>query len=357
MTLLVILRDAENKIKNLRSKGVMDFFYGFHFLKNRNNIKVLYLIRTKPNSIIKFFCFPFEKLFSKFSTLGFHIDILIENFKIIRNSKKIFTPTDGLSFAILLGKFLKLHNANCYTLFQSLSERKNKFFKNNYILTFIISLLLRKSNLVIVLSEISRLKLIEQFKLENNKVVTFRFGVDTKYWSTNKLKKIKYKLPKKFILSVGNDMNRDFEILNKIENDIPIILVSQKKNINLKNVIFLHNITNDELKYLYHNCYFVIIPIKKIDTESSGLSTIMQSMSSGKLTLIPNNKPLLEYFKNKHDVLFYEAENTNSLQDNIRFIKNNSNTMKKIEVNAHNTIKNKYNLENMEEQHLRYIKI
>tara|TARA_Y100000590_G_scaffold470427_1_gene664826 strand:+ start:509 stop:1579 length:1071 start_codon:yes stop_codon:yes gene_type:complete len=356
MTLLVILRDTENKIKSLKSKGVKDFFYGFHFLQNNNNVKILYLIRSKPNTIVKYLCFPFEKLFSKFTTLGFHLDILIENFKIIKNSKKIFTPTDGLSFAILLGKIFKFHNANCYTLFQSLSERKKKF-QNNYILTFFIILLLKKSKLIIVLSEISRLKLIQQFKLDNSKVAVFRFGVDMKYWSTNKFKNIKYSLPKRYILSVGNDMNRDFQILNKIQNDIPIVLVSQKKMKNLKNVIFLHNITNDELKYLYHNCYFVIIPIKKIESESAGLSTIMQSMSSSKLTLIPNNKPLLEYFENKYDVLFYDAENVNSLQNAIKFIKNNSNIVNKIEVNALNTIKKKYNIEKMEEQHLNNIKI
>jgi len=357
MNLLVILRDVENKIEKLKKNDVQDFYYGFHYLRNNLNIKILYLIRSKPNTIIKYFLYPFEKIFSKFTTLGFHLDILFENHKLIKNYKKIFTPTDGLSFAILFGKLLKFHNAECYTLFQSLSERKIKFFKNNFILTFFISKILKKSELIYVLSEISKLRLIDQFKLNKNKVAVFRFGIDYKYWSENKLSKIKFKIPNNFILTVGNDMNRDFEIFNKIKNNIPIILVSQKRIKNLKNVIILNNISNSELKFLYHKSLFVVIPIKKLESESSGLSTIMQSMASGKLTIIPDNKPLLEYFKNKHNVLFYESEDPNSLEKSIKFIQNNDNEIKRIENNALKTIEEKYNLRNMQTQNENYIKI
>ena len=129
MKLLVILRDSKNKIQKLKENEVKDFYYGFNFLQNNFNEKILYLIRSKPNTFIKYIFYPFEKIFSKFTTLGFHIDILFENFKIIRNYKKIFTPTDGLSFAILFGKLVKLHKAECFTLFQSLSERKDRFFR------------------------------------------------------------------------------------------------------------------------------------------------------------------------------------------------------------------------------------
>ena len=123
---------------------------------------------------------------------------------------------------------------------------------------------MNRAELIYVLSEISKQKLVEQFKLNKNKVVVFRFGVDYQYWSKNNLTKLKLNLPKDFILTVGNDMNRDFEIFNKIKTRVPIVLVSQKKFKNLKNTIILHNISNTELKYLYHKSLFVVITIKKL---------------------------------------------------------------------------------------------
>ena len=64
----------------------------------------------------------------------------------------------------------------------------------------------------------------------------------------------------------------------------------------------------------------------------------MQSMCSGKLTIIPNNNALLEYFQNKYDVAFYESEDANSLQNQINFYFENNLEVTKIGKNAFSKI-------------------
>jgi len=355
MAKLIILRDAKEKIEKLKSNEVLDFYYGFHNLKYSKNFDVLYLNRSKPNSLIKFILFPFEKFFSKMTTLGFHLDIIFENYKFLKKFELVFTPTDGLSFAILFAKCLRIFDFKSVTLFQSLSERHNKFFYKNFIIKKFIKFLLSYSSKILVLSEKSKLELIKNFGINSNKISVYRFGVDFKYWSIDKKKELNFELPKEFILSVGNDMNRDYQIFDKINVNLPIIIVSQKKIFNVSNVSILNNIENEDLKYLYHKAYCVVIPIKKLLSESSGLSTVLQSMSSKKVTIVSDNDSLQEYFSDKKDVLFYEAENANSLQERIDQIIKNKELKKHIEINAQKTILEKYNLNNMEEQLIKFI--
>ena len=289
------------------------------------------------------------------TTLGFHLDIIFENYKFLKKFELVFTPTDGLSFAILFAKCLRIFNFKSVTLFQSLSERHNKYFYKNFIIKIFIKFLLINSSKILVLSEKSKLELVKNFGINSNKISVYRFGVDFKYWSIDNKKEINFDLPKKFILSVGNDMNRDYQIFDKINVNIPIIIVSQKKIFNVSNASILNNIENEDLKYLYHKAYCVIIPIKKLLSESSGLSTVLQSMSSKKVTIVSDNESLQEYFSDKKDVLFYEAENANSLQEKIDQIIKNKELKKHIEVNAQKTILEKYNLNTMEEQLINFI--
>ena len=78
--------------------------------------------------------------------------------------------------------------------------------------------------------------------------------------------------------------------------------------------------------------------IKKLVSEASGCNTIMQSMCSGKLTIIPNNNALLEYFQ-KNMTLHFIIEDANSLQNQINFYFENNLEVTKIGKNAFSKMK------------------
>ena len=73
-------KGLKNKIQKLKENEVKDFYYGFNFLQNNFNEKILYLIRSKPNTFIKYIFYPFEKKF-----VIYNIDfILISCLKILK---------------------------------------------------------------------------------------------------------------------------------------------------------------------------------------------------------------------------------------------------------------------------------
>ena len=78
-------------------------------------------------------------------------------------------------------------------------------------------------------------------------------------------------LPDKFFLSVGSvNPNKNFQYILKLASNNPALtfVIAGKKrafsnyvcNMNLKNVIFTDYVTDEQLKWLYENCYGFILP-------------------------------------------------------------------------------------------------
>ena len=167
----------------------------------------------------------------------------------VRKSDLIFCSCDAISFAFLWGRMTGLHDAKLIVLFQSLSERCYRYFAWNPLAKFMVSKLLRHADVVLTLSSSAKSSLCRRFQLEKERVQVFHFGADITYW--------KYQLfeiqQRGYILSVGNDMNRDYETLFKaLVGQYKIVIVSDRK-ILFRGVDHKKRISNHELLKLFQN--------------------------------------------------------------------------------------------------------
>jgi glycosyltransferase involved in cell wall biosynthesis len=205
-------------------KGPYDFLYGFNHLKEDCDCNYIIAPRGKRSSLIEKLLYIPEKPFNILTKLGLPLDIYPLFKKELKQANIIFCINETIGLGILFYKMFGLIRGNVVVLIMSLPERL-KYFKNNKLLIHFISKLLSYADTVLTLSDYAQKPLIETFNVSPKKLKTFYFGVDANYWKSNpNIER------KNFILSVGNDMNRDYNTLvNAIPDDLELTIVTSKK--------------------------------------------------------------------------------------------------------------------------------
>ena len=363
-----ILKDIKNNPK--------EFLYGVYGILRKYPDRVEYFNSRygKRDTILRRLLYFIEKPFSKFVKLGFPLEVYLENRSSFKYAKTVLCINDPISLAMLFCKKIGFLKADIYCIIQSLSERRIKYFSRNRILIYLLSLLLKNAEKILVLSESAKDELHKTFKVNKEKLIVFRFGADKEFWNYNKLALA----DRKYILSVGNDINRDFySLLKAVGQDYELVVISSKlydlyygrKTFFMKiksvvkiilrykmlpqlhnNVKIVKHVSNSDLKEYYHNARFIVTPSVKLRTESSGLSTTVQAMACGTPVLISDCSPMRESFEENKNILFYQPENVIDLQNKIQSLWENELLLSKLSKSGRALIEERYNIDNMTEQ-------
>jgi glycosyltransferase involved in cell wall biosynthesis len=328
--------------------GRIENMFGYGFLdKSKYEESYAHLRRGGQKNFIGRLCHWLEIPFGKITRLG----ITLETYPVLKKEIKaadiIFCVTDSLGLGLLFWKKLSFVKAEIIVIMMGLSERL-KYFRRLPFIKLFLSSLLNKASSVLTLSDSAGKILQNDFKVRSNKIKTFYCGTNTDYWRP--LPEIK---KENFILSIGNDGNRDFKTLisAKPEN-IPLkiitkkLLKAEKANVEISNKFY----TNDEIRELHNQAAFEIIPSIKLESESAGLSTAEQAMSCGSAVIISRCPALQEMFVDGQDCLFYEPENPDDLKEKIRTLWEDKALREKIAANGRKKILEKYNCRKMAEQ-------
>lgn len=123
-------------------------------------------------------------------------------------------------------------------------------------------------------------------------VGTFHYGIDTVFWYPSKIQGAS----ESFILSIGNDRHRDFDLLIRAwKPEYPLLRIVTKLPVakHGDNVQVIHGdwytqaLSDTEIRSLYQNAKFVILPIKNT-CQPSGQSACLQAMACGKAVVLSN---------------------------------------------------------------------
>lgn len=333
-------------------KGPYDFLYGFNHLKKDFDCNYIIAPRGKRSSLIEKLLYLPEKPFNILTKLGLPLDIYPLFKKELKQADNVFCINDGISLGILFYKMLGLIDGKIIVLMMSLPERLKYFRKHKLLISF-ISRLLTYADTVMTLSDYAQKPLIETFNVSPKKLKTFYFGVDANYWKHNPNSE-----RKNFVLSVGNDMNRDYNTLvNAIPDDLDLVIVTSKK-VNTKgkpNIKIISGISDSELRDLYQSCMVTVIPSIKVEYESSGLSSTLQAMACGSPVLISDAPTLREYFAEDEHIHYYEPGNSLSLKNKLLQIMNTYEESLNIAEQANTLVSNKFTTKNMEKSWLRIL--
>ena len=351
---------SQNRKKNYHNKDsyAKDFYYGLHNFENKsNNIEVIEFSESK--SFINRLLIIFDKAMNKFLSLPFYSSKLtnLENLKKIKKTDYLFLINEGVGFSslflIIIGRFFKRIKISMFVM--GLYSKKIKFDKLKFLHMFFVRLLVLNINNIFFLGNAEFEKAISTHKRYSEKFKFLPFCIDTEFWTDKNNKDV---TKNKNIIFVGNDGNRDFELLLKLAENLKqynFIVVSSNeifKKIDLPNVK-IHNgfwgseeISDSDLRDLYLKSKLSIIPLKE-SFQPSGQSVALQSMSLGIPVMITDTQGFWQkdIFLDNENIIYINDFDYKTWVLKINEIFNDDSKIKKISKNAKNTIFENYKLE------------
>lgn len=328
--------------------GRMESLLGYNFLDpGKYEKSFANLPRGEVKSFVGHLCHLLEKPFAKIVRLGIALEVYPFLKKEIKNADIIFCVADGIGFGLLFWKKLGFVKADVIVMIMGLPE-KIKYFEHFPFIRGFISALLKKASFVTTLSDCAGEKLKNYFHLDANRLKTFHYGADIDFWRP--LPEIK---KENFILSIGNDSNRDFKtLITALPENIPLKIVTKLPTREKKDNVEIINdfLTNEKIRELHNQALFAVIPSVKLKEESAGLSSALQIMASGTAVIISRAQALEELFIDGVDCLFYEPENADDLRDKIKILLNDKALRDKIAETGRKKVLGNYTCERMTER-------
>lgn len=332
-------KDKLNKLE------ASDFFYGYLELKNKSlNINFIELSDKKTSffdrGIIKITKLP----------IYFFKSLNLKNINILRKSKNLIFINESSYFSFLP---LLLVSRKSNSLFLPMGLM-NKYNNGNKLTKYIIYISLKYSNKILFIGngelEEARNKLPKYLK----KYYYLPFAVDEKFW----LYKDKPKRQVKNLLFIGNDINRDYDLLYKIASSLKnyhFTIVTEYKSKNfeqLTNVNLLEGnwrngyLKDAEILDLYHSADLVILPIKE-SSQPSGQSVTLQAMSTGTPVMITKTSGFWDQktFEDNKNIFFVEGVTPYDWRIKLNSLLINSNILHNISKNGRKTVEDKFTIE------------
>ncbi|MBT6562886.1 MAG: glycosyltransferase family 4 protein [Candidatus Scalindua sp.] len=245
----------------------------------------------------------------------------------------------------MLAKILKPETGNLF--YSTLFNRNYRFGKKYY------QDLIECSQSVVFLGKGEYDYAVKIFSSLKNKFHFIPFSIDTSFWLPAKdLVSIK-----PYVLFIGNDAQRDFELVTKIAeklNNIQFKFVTKvirtetvPRNVELLSGDWKESILSDiEIRKLIQKSRLVILPLKKT-FQPSGQSVALQTMACGKPVIISKTDGFWdpENFIDKRHVLFVYSNSIDEWCAIITEALNDKKLMAILETEGRKLIFEKYDLE------------
>ncbi len=240
----------------------------------------------------------------------------------------LIATTNHIGMTLSICKKLGFINSEIFFINMGLLKLKPNFLK-----LIIYKFFLKNINLI-CLSK-SEFSFLSTF-LKSIKIRYLPFGVDNNFWKFKK----EYFFKKPFVLAIGNDCARDWELLIDSWEDgflnLKIITSMPVKNTK-KNVEIIYgnwhseNISDLEIRNYLSNSEFVIIPLKET-IKPSGQSSCLQAMACSKAVIISEIKGIWDQrlLTHEENLIFVKSGDKLELKNAVRLLSENLQLRKKI---------------------------
>lgn len=298
-------------------RAPMDFLYGMQAIdESRFDVAYVNAPQGPRRGFWRLFFFPFEWSLMFLSRLGFPFELPFL-FPEVKTADIVFGVNDAIGFAILFWKRLGLVRGRVYLIVQSAHERCMKHFRLQWFTRRFIGWLLRAADGVFVLAECAKQPVIDYFHVDPARVHYFPFVGDGDFWTPAPVAR------EQFILSIGNDFNRDYvTVVAALPHDREAVFITTKSvDPQGKRVTIKRGISNEEVRDHYRRAGVVVVSSERLQYESAGYSCAFQSALCGTPLIVSDSPPMREVFTEKEHCLFYEAGNPDALRATLRYAK------------------------------------
>ncbi|MEK7102670.1 MAG: glycosyltransferase family 4 protein, partial [Patescibacteria group bacterium] len=301
-----------------QGKAPRDFLYGMQAIdESRLEVSYVNAPQGPGHGFMRRFFFPIEKLFSKFTKLGWPLEIFFLFRRELRSAKYVFCVNDPIGFAVLFWKRLGMIPGDVYLIAQSAHERCREHFRIAWFTRRLVGWLLRAARGVFVLAPSARQSITDYFHVPSSRVHEFVFGGDADFWTPGDAAR------ESFVLSIGNDFNRDYRTLVRALPDGESLTIITTKSVEKdgKDITIVQGLPNETVRDYYRRAALVVIPSIPLVYESSGLSSALQAVLCGAPLIMSDAPTMRDVFTEKEHCLFYGAGNPDALRAVLRYAK------------------------------------
>lgn len=199
---------------------------------------------------------------------------------------------------------------------------------------------------MIICPSTAQKEFLEESGFDSKKIIFIPNGVDDVFFKPCTINKNN---TYEYILSIGKDMGRDYQTLINAARglDIKVRIVASLRNLqNIdaipSNVEVLYDVPQDEIRELYCNAKFVVLPTFGADhldaSDCSGQYVLLESMASGKTVIVTDRNTLKDYVVNGVNAIIVPTQNLLILKEEIKKLLNSPKQIKQIELAARASI-------------------
>ena len=225
----------------------------------------------------------------------------------LKNYDIVVATTTGIAFSVMFWKNIFRLPFRVVGIISGILN-----YETNYARLWLSRYLLSKMA-VHLFGDAEKDPLCKKYRIANSVVTVNNFGVDCNFWINDFLLDIDG-----YVLSVGNDAMRDFEVLIEaakfIERKV-VIVTNRIINVIIPNNVFIlrgswqsQGISDEELRKMYCKAFCVVVPLKE-SYQPSGQSVTLQAMSCSKPVVLTKTIGLWDTDNLQHaeNLLFVRA--------------------------------------------------
>ena len=283
---LYVFNEGRQKRLNY-SESPQDFFYFYQRLKQKvPSTTFIELEELHSENIFLKILKIIEKIIIKFFKLPFYGHKLLsqQNIQYMKRSKHLVLTNETIGYSMLLiVKYLRRSNPDLKVTMFIMGLFQESNLKSG-IRRLLLNSLLQEYDKFIFLGESEYEYACIKKNLFNTKYHYLTFAIDNDYWVSKSTSDVK-----DTILFVGNDVNRDYQLLKKITKELgnyKFTIVSNRvlsnelnSNVELINSDWRSStLTDSQLKNIYQKAKISLIPTKNT-LQPSGQSVGLQCMS------------------------------------------------------------------------------
>lgn len=290
--------------------------YGYNYIrKSGYSVSFSDIAYSKFNLLFWLFL-PIQKLFIKYTSVGFKFDQALLLLPYFYCSDIIITTTDSAGLPLLLLKKLRVLNKPVIYISTGLINELSD--RNNEVVAFYKSLL-QYVDILICHSNIEKKSYLKYIPILKDKISVIPFGIDQKFFK-------KTTVQKKYILSIGRDKSRDYNFLSKValriksENFLVVTSRSNIKGVTFpRNVKIMYDLPYDQVRDIYLKAKLVFLPLKEIN-RASGQIAFLEALSSNNKVVISNIRGIKDVYKkllNIKNTVVYKPDDVESAVESL----------------------------------------
>ena len=290
-------RDARLALLNRGEEAPREFLYGFLELEKAGLSAAMMSSSTRAPGFLGTVSDRVERVFAGLTHLGVRPFSTQMAARLMGDPKVLISYTDGCSLSLGLGYPRGSRRPALIGGFHGLSDIESRAPE---VARALVRALIRRSlaglDHVFFFGPADRAVATERYGLSPERSSVIAFGVDTEFW-----RPLPDVPPADYVIAVGQDPNRDYDLLAAAPGNHPTHIVSRRKvnippgathvRVTTGDFFGSDSMSDQDLRAAYNAARAVVVPLKDVH-QPTGYSVTLQAMSCGRPVILSNIKGL-----------------------------------------------------------------